>query len=74
MKIVLDKKEKLVFSLLFSTKVDFEINMQEFCHADARSEFKEEIRNIVKKGSLSIVDDRVMHRDDSIIWKLKIKR
>lgn len=74
MKIVLDKKEKLIFSLLFSTKVDFEINIQEFCPAEARSEFKEEIRNIVKQGSLSIVDDRIMHRDDSVIWKLKIKR
>ena len=74
MKIVLNKKEKMIFSLLFSTKVDFEINIQDFCHTDARSEFREEIRKIIKKSAIEISEDRIMHRDDAVIWKLTLKR
>lgn len=70
----LNKKERMIFSLLFSTKVDFEIDIQNFCRADTRSEFKEEIRIILKKGGISITEDRIMHRDDAVIWKLTLKR
>jgi len=74
MKIVLNKKEKLIYLLLFSTKNDFDINIQDFCHADNRSQFREEIRIIVKKGGIEIVEDRITHRDDAVIWKLQVKR
>ncbi len=64
----------MIFSLLFSTKVDFEIDIQDFCRTDARSEFKEKIRTILKKGGISISEDRIIHRDDAVIWKLTLKR
>jgi len=74
METVLDKKEKLIYSILFLSKIDFEISIQDYCNADKRSDFREEIRIIIKKGEISIVEDRIIHKDDSVIWKLKLKR
>jgi hypothetical protein len=74
MKIVLDRREKLIYAILFSTKIDFEINIEDYCNVDDRSTFREEIRKIVKKGAISITEDRIIHKDEVVIWKLKIKR
>lgn len=70
----LDKKEKLIWALLFSDRTEFEINIQDYCTADGRAAFREEIRNIIKTSNIVISDDRIIHADVKVIWKLEIKR
>lgn len=74
MKIVLNKKERLISSLIYSLETEYEINIQEYCLLDERAEFREEIRKVIKVVGMSIIEDRIIHRDDTVIWKLNIKR
>lgn len=75
METVLDKKEKLIYSILFQSTTEYDISIQEYCTADQRSEFREEMRTIIKKGKIIITEDRIIHKEDDImIWKLKLKR
>lgn len=68
------QKEKLIYDILFSDETLFEIDLQIYCDINKRSDFREEIRIVIKKGNLSIIDDRIIHTDDKVIWKLEIKK
>jgi hypothetical protein len=70
----LTKKEKLIASLLFADKYIYDINIEEYCNIDARSDFREEIRNAIKRGGITIVEDRIIHKEEKIIWKIEIKK
>lgn len=70
----LTKKENLIASLLFSSKCIYNINIEEYCDIESRSEFREEIRNAIKRGGITIVEDRIIHKEEKIIWKIEIKK
>lgn len=74
MALALTKKELLIAALLFSNKCEYDINIEEYCDTDSRSEFREEVRNAIKRGGLTIVEDRIIHREEKIIWKIEIKK
>lgn len=74
MALALTKKELLIASLLFSNKCDYDINIEEYCDIDGRSEFREEIRNAIKRGGITIAEDRIIHREEKIMWKIEIKK
>lgn len=73
MPLELTLNEKLVWNFLFSDKNEYEINIELYCINGERSNFREKMRNIIKKGGKSILEDRVIHYEDKIIWKLEIK-
>jgi len=70
----LNKKEELISVLLFSRKTEFKITIEEYCSIDKRSDFKEEIRTVLKRGNITILEDTIIHTDEKIIWKIIIKR
>jgi len=70
----LTKKELLIASLLFSNKCDYDINIEQYCDIDGRSEFREEIRNAIKRGGITITEDRIIHKEEKIMWKIQIKK
>lgn len=70
--IVLTVKEKLLYNLLFGTKTIFNIDLDKFCTFDTRSKFRDEIRNILKNSKVNILDDRIIHTDETVIWKIEI--
>jgi hypothetical protein len=70
----LTKKEKLVWAILFSNLGEFDINIEEYSEIDNRSEFREEIRTIIKRGGITITEDRIIHKEEKIIWKILLKR
>ena len=74
MAINLTKREKLILSLLFSKKPEFNINIEEYCNIENRSDFREEIRTALKRGNISITDDKIIHLEEKIIWKITIKQ
>lgn len=70
----LNKKEKLLWMLLYSNKFFYEINIEEYCNTENRADFRDEIRNAVKRGGVTIVEDRIIHREENVIWKIEIRR
>ena len=70
----LNKKQVLIASLLFDDKRIYDINIEEYCDIEHRSDFREEIRRAVKLGGVSIVEDRIIHREEKIIWKIEITK
>lgn len=69
----LNKTEKLIFSLLFNDKIEYEIDLSIYTDLNKRTEFRENIRNIIKLGEKEIYEDRIIHREDNVIWKIEIK-
>jgi len=74
MTLVLSKKELLITALLFSKKCEFDINIEEYCDIDGRSEFRDEIRTAIKRGGITIIEDRIIHKEEKIIWKIEITK
>lgn len=66
--------EQLLYDLLFGKSNVQHIKFDDFCEFDERLKFKDEIRDICKKGKVKILDDRIIHTEDYIIWKLEVKR
>lgn len=74
MKINFNKREELIYSLLFKKNTEFNINIEEYCTVEERSDFREEIRVALKRGNINIIDDTIVHTEEKIIWKLILKR
>lgn len=66
--------EKLYYELLFGINNVIHIIFDDYCVFDERLDFKEHIRNICSKGEVLILDDRIIHTKNYIVWKLEIKR
>lgn len=74
MAIALNKKEKLLWMLFYSNNFFYEINIEDYCNTENRADFRDEIRCALKRGGVAIVEDRIVHREDCIIWKIEIRR
>lgn len=72
--IELDNKEKLIYNLFFSDETIFHIDLNIFCAYDTRAKFREEIRTILKRGKLTIIDDRHYNTENTVLWKIEIRR
>lgn len=66
--------EQLIYDILFSKKKVFLIKLDDFCIFEERTKFKTHIRKICKKGKVKILDDRIIHADEYVCWKLEIKK
>lgn len=73
-KIELTTYEVMLFELLFGESNVQHIKFDDFCEFGERLNFKEKVRSICKKGNVKILDDRIIHTEESIIWKLEVKR
>lgn len=71
---VFTQREQILFDLLFSDKKVILIELDNFCEYKDRTKFKEEIRTIIKIGKVEILDDRIVHTNESVLWKLEVKR
>jgi len=65
--------EKLMWNLLFSSQCQYEIDIEKYCKHNERPEFREKVRSALKRGQRAIIEDRVIHYEDSIIWKLELE-
>lgn len=74
MTIELTHKEELIYYILFSTNCVFDINIEQYCDTKNRSKFREEIRIAIKRGGLNITEDRIIHKDNIVIWKIEINK
>lgn len=66
-------KEQLIFAILFSDVTDYEVDIDRFCSPSERPVFREEIRNAIKKGNMTITEDRIIHKEHLTLWKLDVR-
>jgi len=69
-----DSMEQLAYDLLFSNKCIFNIDFQHYCTFERRQVFREDVRDIIKRGGFKILDDRIIHFTEAVIWKLELKK
>lgn len=66
--------EQIIYDLLFSDKRIFNINLEKYCSFENRAMFRDEIRNVITRGGIKTLDDRIIHTNESVIWKLELKK
>lgn len=74
MSIILNDTEKLIWTLLFSKITVFQIDIEQYCVIENRSEFREQVRTALKRSKISILDDIIIHKEEKIVWKIEIRR
>lgn len=69
----LTKTEQLIYHLIFTNIKYYELDLSDYIKITSRTEFREEIRNIVNRINKKITEDRIIHKDDKTIWKIQIE-
>ena len=68
-------RDDLIYDLIFSEQVDFDINISEYIDNIYKYEtFIKEIKEILKKSKVSIVKEGVDLNPTTAIWILKVKK
>lgn len=69
-----DSMEQLAYDLLFSSQRVFNIDFQQYCTFQRRQVFRDDIRSIIKRGGLKVLDDRIIHLSEAVMWKLELDK
>ncbi len=68
-----NKKEELIFELIFSDQVEFTIDISDYIvNIYKYEEFILEIKKILKKSKVSIIDSNITTDIKTVIWELKV--
>lgn len=71
----MEKKEELIYSLIFSDRTTYMIDLGEYVDDIYRyDDFVEEIRLILKKSKVSILKSSVKVTMTTANWELKLKK
>ena len=71
----MEKKEELIYSLIFSDRTTYMIDLGEYVDDIYRyDDFVEEIRLILKKSKVSILKSSVKVNIKTATWELKLKK
>lgn len=66
--------EKLIYDIIYLQKRIFNIYLEKYCSFENRALFRDELRTIIYRGGLKILDDRIIHTNETVIWKLELKQ
>ena len=73
--VILTDNEQLIYDLIFSSDTIFFIDLQKYCeYYEERTYFRDYIRSIMKRCKIIINDDRIIHTNETVIWKLELDR
>jgi len=68
-------KEQLLYDLIFSKKEDFIIDISDYIeNIYDHKEFVDEIKNILKKSKVTIINSDVILDLKTATWKIKVKK
>lgn len=71
----MNKREDLIYDLIFSDKTDFEIDISEYITDIYKYDrFIDDIKKILRKSKVSVVKERVDLNSKYSIWNLKVKK
>jgi hypothetical protein len=70
-----EKKEELIFDLIFSDQISFNIDISDYIDNIYKyEEFITEIKKILKKSKVTITDSYINTDIKTVIWELKVNR
>ena len=68
-------KEDLIYDLIFSESVDYEIDVSEYINDIYKhDEFVTEIKRVLKKSKVSVLHSSIEVDSKTVLWKLKVKK
>jgi len=71
----LDSKDKLIYDLIFSTEVEFSIDISKYITDIYKyDKFIDEIKKILKKSKVTIIKEKVNLDTNVVIWEIKVKK
>ena len=71
----MDKKQELIYRLVFEYQSSFLIDLGEFVDDIYRyDEFVDEIRDVLRKSKVMIVKSSIKVDSKTAIWELKLKK
>jgi hypothetical protein len=71
----MEKKDKLIYELIFSEKCDFKIDVGEYITDLYQYDlFVEEVKGILRKSKVTIMNNSIDVNSNTVMWKLKVKK
>lgn len=71
----MEKKEKLIYDLIFSESTDFKIDVGDYIEDIYKYEvFVDEIKDILRKSKVTILNHAIDVDSKTVTWKLKVKK
>ena len=71
----LDSKDKLIYDLIFSTEVEFSIDISKYITDIYKyDKFIDEIKKILKKSKVTIIKEKLNLDTNVVIWEIKVKK
>ena len=68
-------KEELIYDLIFGDKKEFTIDIGEFVEdINKYDEFVDELKDILRKSKVSIIQNSIDVDSKTVTWKLKVKK
>lgn len=69
------KKDNLIYDLIFSDHIDYEIDISDYINDIYKYEaFISDIKKILKKSKVTIVNSNVKLDSKTVIWLLKVRK
>lgn len=68
-------KEELIYDLIFSDNIDYQINISEYIEDIYKYDrFIEDIKNVLRKSKVSVIKETIDLEKSDIYWNLKVKK
>lgn len=68
-------RESLIWDLIFSEDIQFKIDLKKYVDDNYHyDDFVEEIKLILKKSAVQIIESKVLVNSKSALWTLKVKK
>lgn len=68
-------KDDLIYELIFNEETEFEIDVSEYIVDIYQYEdFVSELKDVLKKSKVKILDSQVNLDSKTVIWELKVKK
>ena len=69
------KKEDLIYELIFSEKLEFDIKISDYTPVNSCDKFIEELKDVLKKAKVKLITEKlIMHDEKNVTWKIKIQK
>jgi hypothetical protein len=68
-------KEDLIYDLIFSENLDYNINISEYIEDIYKyDKFIEDIKGVLRKSKVSVIKEKIDLETENVIWNLKVKK
>ena len=68
-------KEELIYDLIFSENLDYQINISEYIEDIYKYDrFIEDIKDVLRKSKVSVIKETIDLEKSDVYWNLKVKK